>query len=198
MKSAMIVTLSAMLAFAGCSRFDETAVKAPPASATAPAAAAQATDTIAPATGTVAGVDVGATMPAYEARKLEGGSFDVAAERGNVLLLNVWATWCGPCRYEIPELGKLHAKYAAQRFKVIGVSIDEGDEAAVKKFVAENEVNYPVVLDPEAKLASLFETSVLPTTVLLDRQGKIVWKKYGAIEAGEAELARAIEMAIRG
>ena len=68
----------------------------------------------------------------------------------------------------------------------------------MKKFVDENKVSYPIVLDPAAKMADLFQTSVLPTTVLLDRQGKIVWKKYGAIEAGEADLTRAIEQAIKG
>ncbi len=192
----MIFTLSAALVVTGC-RKSETPSRPADAQATAPSPAAS-TDTIAAATEAVPGLGVGSMMPAYAARNLKGGTFDVTAERGNVLLLNVWATWCGPCRYEIPELEKLHGKYAAQRFKVIGVSIDDGEEAAVKKFVDENKVSYPIVLDPEAKMADMLQTSVLPTTVLLDRQGKIVWKKYGAIEAGEAELTRAIEQAIKG
>ena len=131
---------------------------------------------------------------------LDGSKFELASKRDKVVLLNLWATWCGPCRYEIPELCKLGAKYSAQRFKVVGVSIDDGDDApaAVKKFIAEKQVTYPIVLDPEAKLANIFQTSVLPTTVLIDRKGRIVWKKYEAIEAGEAELTQAIERAIKG
>src|SRR5687767_28870 len=82
-------------------------------------------------------VDVGAQMPAYEAKLLDGTKFDITAERGNVLFLNLWATWCGPCRYEIPELEKLHKEHAARRFKVVGVSVDEGGDQVVRDFVNE-------------------------------------------------------------
>src|SRR5436309_13894574 len=68
---------------------------------------------------------VGKPMPAYKAELLDGKSFDVAAERGNVDFLNLWATWCGACRGEIPELQKLHTAYAGQGFKVVGVSLDD-------------------------------------------------------------------------
>jgi thiol-disulfide isomerase/thioredoxin len=117
-------------------------------------------------------------------------------ERGNVVLLNVWATWCGPCRFEIPALDRLHKKYAAKGFKVVGVSIDEGEVAPVKQFVSEHEMHYPIVLDPQGKLASLFQTTVIPTSVLIDRKGKVVWKKYGVIEENEAQLLRAIEKSL--
>jgi thiol-disulfide isomerase/thioredoxin len=196
----MIFMLAAAVAVAGCTK-TETRSTTATATTTASAPVANSTDTIAAATpAPQEGIEVGAMMPAYEAKSLDGAKFDLAAEKGNVVLLNVWATWCGPCRYEIPELCKLGAKYSAQRFKVVGVSIDDGDDApaAVKKFIAEKQVTYPIVLDPEAKLANIFQTSVLPTTVLIDRSGKIVWKKYGAIEAGEAELTQAIERAIKG
>jgi cytochrome c biogenesis protein CcmG, thiol:disulfide interchange protein DsbE len=139
-----------------------------------------------------AAVEVGSSMPVYTARTVDGKKFDVAAERGNVVLLNVWATWCGPCRFEIPALDKLHKKYESKGFKVVGVSIDEGEAAPVKQFVSEHEMHYPIVLDPEGKLANLFQTSVIPTSVLIDRKGKVVWKKYGVIEENEAQLLSAI------
>ena len=139
---------------------------------------------------------IGATMPAYTASLISGGTFDVAAERGNVVLLNVWATWCGPCRYEIPELEKLHQKYQSRGFKVVGVSIDEGDAQPVKQFVNEHSMRYPVALDPDGKVASLFQTEVIPTTVLIDRKGKIVWEKRGAIDVNEEPLKKAIEAAL--
>src|SRR5437870_3915146 len=67
---------------------------------------------------------VGSTMPSYHAQSLDGTEFDLSSEKGNVILLNLWATWCKPCRFEIPELEKMHNDYAARGLKVIGVSLD--------------------------------------------------------------------------
>lgn len=139
------------------------------------------------------GTEVGSMMPEYSATWLDGSKFDLAAKRDRVVLLNVWATWCGPCRFEIPELEALHKKYGPKGFEVIGVSVDEGAPEAVKEFVAEQKMTYPVALDPEGKLAALLQVSVLPTSVLLDRTGKIVWKRTGIITPDDAELTAALE-----
>jgi thiol-disulfide isomerase/thioredoxin len=143
-----------------------------------------------------AGIEVGATMPEYSAMNLDGSKFDLASKRSKVVLVNVWATWCGPCRFEIPELQRMHDAYAPKGFEVVGVSVDESGVEAVRQFVGEQKMTYPVALDPEGKLANLLQTSVLPTSVLLDRSGKIVWKKYGAIFENDAELKKAIEAAL--
>jgi cytochrome c biogenesis protein CcmG, thiol:disulfide interchange protein DsbE len=195
-KNRLLVILSAALVLSACNRAETKQPAQGSAAVEKPAPAATASTTAA-ATAEV-GTDVGAAMPAYSTAMLDGSKFDVAAERGNVLLLNVWATWCGPCRYEIPELQKLHGRYAAQKFKVIGVSIDDTGEEGVRQFVNENKIDYPIALDAEAKLANIFQTSVLPTTVLIDRSGRIVWKKYGLIESGDKALTDAIEAALRG
>jgi thiol-disulfide isomerase/thioredoxin len=141
--------------------------------------------------------DTGSMMPAYRAPSLNGGEFAVTAEKGNVILLNLWATWCGPCRFEIPELEKLHIENAARRFKVVGVSLDDTGAEGVKEFVAAHKMTYPIVIDAEGKIASIFQTSIIPTTVLIDRSGKIVWKQYGAISAGDASLKKALENALK-
>jgi peroxiredoxin len=135
-------------------------------------------------------------MPEYSATRLDGSKFELAAQRKNVVLLNLWATWCGPCRFEIPELQRMHNELGPKGFEVIGVSVDEGGVEMVKQFVTEQKMTYPIVLDPEGKLANLFQTSVLPTTALIDRSGKIVWKHYGLIEANDATLKQAIEKAL--
>ena len=140
--------------------------------------------------------DVGAAMPAYAADLLGGGTFDVEKERGSVVMLNLWATWCGPCRYEIPELQALHNKYSARGFKVVGVSVDEGGEADVKPFVEEQKITYPIALDPAGKLANIFQSDILPTTVIVDRNGKIIWRKPGVITPNDAGLIKAIEDAL--
>ena len=149
---------------------------------------------------TATGTDVGAAMPEYSAMWLDGSKFDLASKRDKVVLLNVWATWCGPCREEIPVLQSLHDKFQSKGFDVVGVSVDEGDIESVKQFVTEQKVTYPIVLDPQGKIANLLQISVLPSSVLLDRHGTIVWKHYQAIPpndtAGIAELTQAIEKAL--
>lgn len=145
-----------------------------------------------------ASANAGDVMPPYAAKLLDGAPFDLAAEKGNVVLVNVWATWCGPCRYEIPELQKLHDQYGKRGFKVVGVSVDEGDAADVKQFVAEQKMTYPVALDPDGRIANLLQTMVLPTSVLVDRGGKIVWRQVGALPPGDAKLTAAIDAALGG
>jgi thiol-disulfide isomerase/thioredoxin len=161
-----------------------------------PAQSADAAQTAEPAATSTDAAGVGSSMPAYKTAMLDGGTFDVGRERGNVVLLNVWATWCGPCRYEIPALEKLHQKYSTRGFKVVGISIDEGEAQPVKEFVSKNAMRYPIALDPDGKVANMFQTTVIPTSVLIDRKGKIIWKKYGAIDENEEPLMKAIEAAL--
>lgn len=143
------------------------------------------------------GVSLGNRMPPYQSRMLDGSPFDVATLRGDVVLVNVWATWCGPCRAEIPVLKALHDKHRARKFRVVGISVDEKDfEEDVKKYVQAEKVQYPIVLDPEGRIGNLFRISVLPTSVLLDREGKVVWIHTGLIEEGNASLAEALGKAL--
>ena len=150
-------------------------------------------------TATTAGTktEVGTPMPEYAAVYLDGSKFDLAAKRDKVVLLNAWATWCGPCVYEIPELQQLHDHYAPRGLEVVGVSVDESGVDSVRSFVAEQKkMTYPIVVDDAARIADLLQTTVLPTSVLVDRKGQIVWKKYGAIMKGDEELKKAIEAAL--
>lgn len=187
------ILLALTLAFAGCKRSE---TPAPTGTGTfgygTDAQGTQAAQRTEPEAGT----DVGSTMPEYSALGLDGSKFDLASKRDKVILLNLWATWCGPCRYEIPELQGIHDRFAPKGFEVIGVSVDESGIESVKQFVDENKMRYPVVLDAEGKLANILQTSVLPTSILVDRQGKVVWKKFGAILANDQELEKAIESAL--
>ena len=140
--------------------------------------------------------DVGQAMPAYTTDLLDGKKFDIAAERGNVVFLNLWATWCGPCRYEIPELQSLHQKYASRGFKVVGISLDDTGAGGVKQFVSQHSMTYPVAYDPDGKIATIFQSSVLPTSVIVDRSGQIVWKKFGAVSMDDPSLTEALTKAL--
>jgi len=166
-----------------------------PQTATTATTATTASVQPAPATGPT---EVGDTMPAYSAKLLDGSPYDLASDKGNVVLVNVWATWCGPCRFEIPELQKLHDENAARGFKVVGVSVDEGDPAEVKQFAAEQKMTYPVVVDAEGRIANLLQTTVLPTSVLVDRNGKIVWRQVGPVTPHDPKLTRALDAALGG
>ena len=114
-----------------------------------------------------------------------------------MVFLNLWATWCGPCRYEIPELEKLHNDHAASKFKVVGVSVDEGGDQLVRDFVNEQKMTYPVALDPEGRLAEMLETTILPTSIILDREGKVVWKHFGVVTVSDPEMTKALEAALK-
>ncbi len=140
--------------------------------------------------------EVGDPMPAYAAAYLDGKPLNLANEKGSVVFLNVWATWCGPCRFETPELQALQNQYAASGLKVIGVSVDENDNEAVKTFVAEQKITYPIAVDPEGRIATLLQTTVLPTSLLIDRDGKIVWRQIGAVMPNDAKLKAAVEKAV--
>jgi peroxiredoxin len=187
-KTLALVLLAAALT--ACHRKEK--ASAPAAGKTATAAPKPATEEIAPRAA------VGDTMPPYSAPMLDGTTFDVEKERGNVVLLNLWATWCGPCRAEMPELVQLHSRYAAKGFKVVGVSLDDTDsQSAVRDFVKEQKIDYPIALDPDYRLANLFQASVIPTTVLIDRKGKIVHRQVGQIPEHDTKLAAAIEGALK-
>lgn len=196
----MILIAIAVVAIAGCKKKETPAQQNPVARGTQPTTThgySTAGTAAAPQTpSTAAGTEVGAVMPDYQATYLDGTTFDVKAERGNVVLLNLWATWCGPCVYEIPELQKMHDEHGAQGFKVVGVSLDDTGADVVKNFVSERKMTYPVAIDPRGQLAALFQTSVIPTSVVIDRNGTIVWKKFGLIEARDPELAAALEKAL--
>jgi thiol-disulfide isomerase/thioredoxin len=140
---------------------------------------------------------VGSAMPDFSAKLLDGKTFDVKEHRGKVVLLNLWATWCGPCRAEIPELLALSSKHAVNGLEIVGVSLDDASaESAVRDFAKEQKISYPIALDPDGKLANDFRTSVIPTTVLVDRAGTIRWRRIGAIEKNDKELDSAIAKAI--
>jgi thiol-disulfide isomerase/thioredoxin len=197
MKSTL-ATLCAVVLAAACAKHETQPVNPakPATSATSSTSPVSKTAKEPPAEVASARTDVGDPMPAYTAKYLDGKPLDLATEKGNVIFLNVWATWCGPCRFETPELQALQTQYAGKGLKVIGVSVDEGETAAVKTFVTEQKITYPIAVDPEGRIANLLQTTVLPTSLLLDRKGKIVWRQIGAIMPNDAKLKAAVEKSV--
>jgi peroxiredoxin len=142
---------------------------------------------------------VGTAAPAYESRTLDGAPASLAALKGKVVLLNVWATWCHPCRDEIPELEALHQRFRARGLEVIGVSVDAaGMEAGIRSFMTDFRMTYPVWLDPDERVSAQFLTTGVPETFLIDRAGVIRWRKIGPVQLGDTLLAAAVERALGG
>ncbi|HKQ56928.1 MAG TPA: redoxin domain-containing protein [Candidatus Eisenbacteria bacterium] len=109
---------------------------------------------------------------------------------GRVVLVDFWATWCGPCRKSMPELQALHEKYSARGFTVLGVSIDEGNAAAkVKKFVAARKIRYPIAVDSEKTPTwERYRVKAVPAAFLVDQKGQVVAQWTGtSVDAADLE-----------
>lgn len=144
-------------------------------------------------------VAVGLPVPPYRAVSLSGDSVSLADHKGKVVLLNVWATWCHPCRDEIPELRVVHGKYAARGLELVGVSVDaDGNDEGIKAFMKEFEMTYPVWRDPGERVSTQFLVIGVPATFLIDKQGVLRWRKTGPIQPGDTTLTNAIERALAG
>ncbi|HEX8358668.1 MAG TPA: TlpA disulfide reductase family protein [Longimicrobium sp.] len=139
---------------------------------------------------------VGKPAPEFEAVALEGARpVSLKALRGRPVLLNVWATWCHPCRQEIPALQKIHQ--TRKGLEVVGVSIDEpGQDAEIRSFLRQYGATYPVWLDPDDRVASTFATVGVPTTFLIGADGTLLWKHVGPVSAEDPVLGRALDTAL--
>ena len=125
-------------------------------------------------------------LPPFTVTDLDGKQMSSSDWKGKVVLVNFWATWCGPCRAEVPDLVALQEKYKDQVI-VIGISEDEGPVEGVRKFATQYKVNYPIAMTtPE--LQKLFPgIAALPTTFMLDKDGKVAQKHVGMLRARDTE-----------
>ena len=128
-------------------------------------------------------VEPGSKAPDARAVSLEtGDTIAVKNYRGDVLLLNLWATWCPPCEVEMPSIERLHEEMGPEGLKVVAVSIDQIDPQAVKKWVDDHHLTFTVLQDRSGKIQEVYQTTGMPETFVIDREGVIVKKVIGATE----------------
>jgi thiol-disulfide isomerase/thioredoxin len=118
--------------------------------------------------------------PAWKLQDLDGQLVDFAQFKGKVVVIDFWATWCAPCRSEIPGYVALQEKYGKAGLAFVGISLDTVAPAEVRQFVAQNHMNYPVVIGDESVTAIFGGVDAIPTTFIVDRQGNIRYRKVGA------------------
>ena len=112
-------------------------------------------------------------------------------------MLNVWATWCHPCRDEIPYLQSLYEKHRGEGLEIIGVSVDtRGQEAEIREFATQFRMTYPIWRDPDERVQSIFLALGVPASYLIDRTGVLRWRRLGTIRATDTTLTRALADAL--
>jgi len=117
--------------------------------------------------------------PPWELKDLDGKAVKLSDFKGKVVILNFWATWCPPCRQEIPSFISLQKQYGDKGLVVVGVSLDDKGPGVVKPFVAKMGINYPVVMGDQKTTAEYGGVAVIPTTFVIDRKGRIAAQHEG-------------------
>jgi peroxiredoxin len=110
--------------------------------------------------------------PDFTLRQIDGPNLKLAEQRGRVVMVNFWATWCGPCRIELPHLARLHDKYRGSGFLLLGVNIDDNPEAA-RALAGKLGLKFPVLLDTDKKVVGAYDLNAMPATVLIDKDGRV-------------------------
>ena len=117
--------------------------------------------------------------PDFSLTDLNGKWVEIKQLKGKVIFLNFWATWCGPCKEEMPSLEVLHRQFKEKNFVLLTISVDYEGIKPVQEFINKHQYTFPVLLDPKGETLDLFEVKGIPTTFLIDKKGKMVGKAIG-------------------
>jgi peroxiredoxin len=141
-------------------------------------------------------LQAGSMAPDFTLKDLQGNPVTLSQYRGKVVFLNFWATWCPPCRAEMPAMERLNEVYGNQDFVMLAVNVED-DVEAVKAFLKENPHSFSVLLDLEANAQSLYGVYRFPETFLIDKNGKIVERFLGARDWSGVDFLKLINALIK-
>ena len=144
----------------------------------------------------VHGVGLQDSAPDFTLKSLEGGNLRLEEYRGQVVLINFWASWCGPCRQEMPLLDRLHHRYEDTGFAVLGVNV-EGEAAPAQDIVDKTNVTFPILIDDGQKVSELYNLQAMPSTVVIDRDGVVRYIHLGYKPGDEAKYVEVVKKLIR-
>jgi len=146
-------------------------------------------------------VEVGAVglhdeAPDFTLKSLTGGNLRLEEYRGQVVLINFWASWCGPCRQEMPLLDRLHHRYEDTGFAVLGVNV-EGEVEPAQNIVDKTNVTFPILIDDGQKVSEMYNLEAMPSTVVVDRDGVVRYIHLGYKPGDEAKYVEVVKQLIR-
>ena len=150
------------------------------------AVAGTASSAIAPAT----------AAPDFTLHSIGGPNLRLKEQRGRVVMVNFWATWCGPCRQEMPQLNRLYEKYKGSGFVLLGVNVDD-DVSKAAEVASKLGVTFPVLLDTDKSVSKLYDLSTMPSTVIIDRDGKVRYVHRGYLTGYEDNYEKQIRELLR-
>lgn len=128
---------------------------------------------------------------------LNGEKVQLKALKGKIIFINFWATWCGPCKEEMPSMETLYQHFKERSFTFLTISLDYGGQELVRKFIENHRYQFPVLLDPSGKTLDLFEISKIPTTLIIDKSGKMIGRAIGPRNWSSPEFFSLIEQMLQ-
>ena len=130
--------------------------------------------------------------PDFTLKSLDGSNLRLEEYRGQVVLINFWASWCGPCRQEMPLLDRLHHRYEDTGFAVLGVNV-EGEVAPAQEIVDKTNVTFPILIDESQRVSEMYNLQAMPSTVVIDRDGVVRYIHLGYKPGDEAKYVEVVK-----
>ncbi|MGD8809286.1 MAG: TlpA disulfide reductase family protein [Gammaproteobacteria bacterium] len=140
--------------------------------------------------------ELAGVAPDFRLQRRGGGEVSLADLRGDVVMINFWATWCGPCREEMPHLEALHQRYSDLGFTLIGINVEQ-DSRLSDQFLAETPVTFDILFDPGNRVSELYDVIAMPSTVLVDREGNLRYIHHGYKAGYENEYQSQVRALLR-
>ena len=142
---------------------------------------------------------VSASSPVAPSFTLPSRSGDIVSLqdlKGQVVMVNFWASWCGPCRQEMPLLDQMHKRYSALGFTLLGVNVEANTKDA-ERWLADTPVSFPILFDKESKVSAMYDVSAMPSTVFIDRKGNVRYLHRGYKPGDESEYLNQIRALLK-
>jgi len=140
--------------------------------------------------------NISGAAPNFTLKSNSGKNLKLSEYRGQVVLLNFWASWCAPCRQEMPLLNKIQKRYQPLGFTILGVNVEE-DSAAAKKMLRSMRVNFPILFDTHNIASKAYNVSAMPSTVLIDKDGKMRYLHKGYKPGDEATYVKWVKKLLK-